>query len=215
MVHEGVGHPGWGSPVPPAAEAQALARNLLSHEGTRLRHVLTAGVVAARVAVLFEPEEADLLVAAATLHDIGYSMKIAHSGFHPVDGATFLRASGYSEHLARLVAHHSYAIMIADHRGRRTLEQEFPGEDSLLLDALAYADMHSAPDGRIIPAERRLADIARRHVSASEGARARQLRAAIERVETALSQAHAAVLDPFTAARQPGALRHFEGWRSA
>ena len=52
---------------------KALARDLLATEGTRLQHVRTAGLVATRLSVLFEPEEAQLLIAAATLHDIGYS----------------------------------------------------------------------------------------------------------------------------------------------
>jgi HD superfamily phosphodiesterase len=33
----------------------------------------------------------DLLEAAAWLHDIGYSPEIAVSGFHPLDGARYLR----------------------------------------------------------------------------------------------------------------------------
>ena len=186
MVEEARGQPGKGAHVPSPMEAQALARDLLAWEGTRLLHVRTAGAVAARVAVLFEGEEAALLVAAATLHDIGYSPRIAHTGFHPYDGAMFLRSEGYSDRLARLVAHHSLAIMTADERSAEALTRTFSREDGLLADALAYADMHSAPDGRIIPVERRLADIAARHGDRPEDERAEHLRAAIRRVAAAL-----------------------------
>jgi hypothetical protein len=127
-----------------------------------------------------------LLVAAATLHDIGYSQRIAHTGFHPLDGGVFLRAQGYPERLARLVANHSLAVLTADEHGIHDLVEQFPREEGLLADALAYADMHSAPDGRIIPVERRLADIARRHDDRVEGTRTGQLRAAMARVGAAL-----------------------------
>jgi hypothetical protein len=167
-------------------QAQTLARELLVGEGTRLQHVRTAGLVAARLSVLFDPEDAQLLITAATLHDIGYSARIAHTGFHPLDGGAFLRAQGYPERLACLVAHHSLAMMTAPAHGIRDLSERFPREDGLLADALAYADMHSAPDGRLIPAERRLADIARRHPDRADADRAQHLRAAIARVGAAL-----------------------------
>ena len=172
--------------LPTPGQALALARELLAGEGTRLAHVRTAGLVATRLSVLFDPEDAQLLIVAATLHDIGYSTRIAHTGFHPLDGGAFLRAQGYPERLARLVAHHSLAFMTAPAHGIGDLADRFPREDSLLADALAYADMHSAPDGRQITAERRLADIARRHPDRAATDRAHQLRAAIARVGAAL-----------------------------
>ncbi|HSO03553.1 MAG TPA: HD domain-containing protein [Candidatus Limnocylindrales bacterium] len=172
--------------LPPLTEVEALSRELLGSEGTRLAHVRTAGFVASRLAVLFDPEEAELLVAAATLHDIGYSPRIAHTGFHPLDGGVFLRAEGYPDRLARLVANHSLAVLTADEHGIHNLVEQFPREDGLLPDALAYADMHSAPDGQIIPVERRLADITRRHDDRVGGTRAGQLRAAMTRVGAAL-----------------------------
>ena len=35
------------------------------------------------------PEDADLLSAAAVLHDVGYAPRLAGTGFHPLDGARF------------------------------------------------------------------------------------------------------------------------------
>lgn len=183
-----------GAQVPPRAQFEDLARDLLAGEGTRLLHVRTAGFVATRLSVLFDPEDAELLIAAATLHDIGYSARIAHTGFHPLDGGTFLRAQGYPERLARLVAHHSLAIMTAPAQAIHDLAERFPREDGLLADALAYADMHSAPDGQPINPERRLADIARRHPDREHAERADQLRTAITRVSTALF--HVGLADP-------------------
>src|SRR5258708_15120617 len=69
----------------------------------------------------------ELVVAAAWLHDIGYSPRIASTGFHPLDGARFLRTARHaSDMVCRLVAHHSRAISEADIRGLgATLSSEF------------------------------------------------------------------------------------------
>lgn len=171
--------------VPGSGEAQAISRELLDGVGTRLQHVCTAGRVAARLAVLFEAEEAALLVAAATLHDIGYSPRIARTGFHPLDGAEYLASEGFNPRLAALVAHHSMATLTAGSQPEE-MEDRFPREESLLVDALVYADMHSAPDGRLIPAEHRLADIAARHSNPLVATRAALLRASMARVDAAL-----------------------------
>jgi hypothetical protein len=181
-----------GLPLPTVGQAQELARDLLGDQGTRLAHVRTAGAVAGRLAILFAPADAQLLVVAATLHDIGYSPRIARTGFHPLDGALFLVAEGYPQRLASLVAHHSLAAMTADAHGIRDLEERFPRPQGLLADSLAYADMHSAPDGRVVPVEHRLADIGSRHDDPAEQVRARQLRLAIARIGSALLAAYEA-----------------------
>ncbi len=189
--------------VPTRAEAEAIARELLGAEGTRLAHVHTAGSMAARLGVLFGEDEAALLVAAATLHDVGYAPQIAKTGFHPLDGALFLRSIGMSERLCSLVAHHSEADMLATQQGVLDLDEQFPRERSLLADALVYADMHSAPDGQMIRAEHRLADISRRRPDPVEAVRAARLRAAMARVGAAL-QAHEQQVGPGTAVVVPG-----------
>ena len=164
----------------------AVSRDLLGDQGTRWPHVQAAGQVADTLAVLFHPREAELLVAAATLHDVGYAPQIAHTGFHPLDGALLLRALGYPPRLVGLVAHHSQAVILAHDHGINDLVERFPREDSLLADALVYSDMHSSPEGTIIDAQTRLADIARRHATPSVSTRAALLRRSIERVERAL-----------------------------
>ncbi|MGB8019613.1 MAG: HD domain-containing protein [Candidatus Nanopelagicales bacterium] len=167
-------------------QAEVVSRELLGDVGTKLAHVQTAARVAGHLSVLFDPTEAELLVAAATLHDIGYSPRIARTGFHPLDGAVFLRAEGFNDRLAALVAHHSWAVLTAGLHGIDDLAEQFPPEHSLLADALVYADMHSAPDGRMIPAGQRLADIALRHPQEGSAERALMLRAAMARVGAAL-----------------------------
>jgi hypothetical protein len=203
------------SAVPTRAEAEAIARDLLGDEGTRLAHVCTAGSMAARLGVLFDADEAALLVAAATLHDVGYAPRIAQTGFHPLDGALYLRSIGLPERLCSLVAHHSEADMLATQHGVLDLDAQFPRERSLLADALVYADMHSAPDGQMIRAEHRLADISRRRPDPVEAVRAARLRTAMARVGAAL-QAHAEQVAAGTPVLIPGP-RDWQGddwWRA-
>jgi hypothetical protein len=106
--------------------------------------------------------EFDVLVAACYLHDVGYAPALAHTGFHPLDGASFLRWVG-RERLSSFVAHHSGAGREAEERGLLDQLETFPRERSLLADALTYCDLTTAPDGTPISAEARLADIAARY----------------------------------------------------
>lgn len=93
--------------------------------------------------------DAGLLEAAAVLHDVGYSPSIATTGFHPLDGARFLRdQESFDERVVRLVAHHSCALLEAEERGLRDeLAGEFAMEQPALVDALIFCDMTTTPYG--------------------------------------------------------------------
>ncbi|WP_270889236.1 HD domain-containing protein [Pedococcus sp. 5OH_020] len=119
--------------------------------------------VAARAASLpFVGADHERLVAAAYLHDIGYSRDLAHTGFHPIDGARFLRSVG-EEDLARLVAHHTNARYEAQLRGFQGYEAEFPYEGTILDTALTFCDLTTSPDGRPVSLEERVIEIVRRY----------------------------------------------------
>jgi hypothetical protein len=105
-------------------------------------------------------DERDELVAAAWLHDIGYSEEIGLTRFHPLDGARYLRDAGWAPVIVNLVAHHSGARFEAVERGLAdTLLAEFPFEDSPLLDALVTADLTTGPAGQPITYEERVGEI--------------------------------------------------------
>jgi hypothetical protein len=110
-------------------------------------------------------DRADLLEAAAWLHDIGYSPAIDVTGFHPLDGARYLRdALRADEEICRLVAHHSCAILEAEQRGLATeLADEFPMADASLRDALTYCDITTSPDGLPVTVAGRIAEIRQRY----------------------------------------------------
>jgi hypothetical protein len=148
-----------------AAWAEELARKLL--EGPlprRWAHVQGVAARARRIAGILG-EDADLLEAAAWLHDIGYSPEPADTGFHPLDGARYLRDVQHAdERLCRLVAHHTCAIIEAEERGlAEALSNEFEPLGPLLTNALTYCDMTTSPDGEPVLADQRLAEIHSRY----------------------------------------------------
>src|SRR6266849_1825994 len=127
--------------------AAEVARNLLEVPLPR-RWAHVQGVAAqARSLAPILGDDADLLEAAAWLHDIGYSPELADTGFHPLDGARYLRDVQHADPiLFRLVANHSCAILEAEERGLAdALSREFLAPDAVLSDALAYCDMTTPP----------------------------------------------------------------------
>jgi hypothetical protein len=153
---------------PLAAWAQDLARTLLADAlGRRWAHVQG---VAARARSL-EPSlgaDADLIEAAAWLHDIGYLPELAHTGLHGLDGARYLRDVQHAGLLlCRLVAYHSCSIIEAEERGlAHVLTREFAPPPRPLADALTFCDMTTSPDGDQVQVTRRLAEIHDRYGSA-------------------------------------------------
>ncbi|RAY16735.1 phosphohydrolase [Actinomadura craniellae] len=148
-----------------AAWASEIARAVLEGPLPR-RWAHTQGV--ARQARTLAPilgAGADLLEAAAWLHDIGYAPALVGTGFHPLDGARYLRdVHRADEILCRLVANHSCALIEAEQRGLGAeLAREFPLVDGPLKEALIYCDMTTTPDGRLIEVGARLAEIRERY----------------------------------------------------
>src|SRR5690348_14115551 len=145
--------------------AQQLARAFLKEPLPR-RWAHVQGVAArARGLAPVLGADADLLDAAAWLHDIGYTPDLAFTGMHALDGARYLRDAQYADAmLCRLVAHHSCAIIEAGERGlAEVLALEFEPAPDALSSALTYCDMTTSPDGDPVPAERRLAEIRDRY----------------------------------------------------
>jgi predicted hydrolase (HD superfamily) len=106
----------------------------------------------------------DDLVAAAWLHDIGYAPDLAETGFHPLDGARYLRREGVDEQVVSLVAYHSCALIEAEVRGLGAeLRAEFSPAGSLLSEALLYCDMTTGPDGDYVRPADRLVEIRGRY----------------------------------------------------
>ncbi|MEU8804781.1 HD domain-containing protein [Spirillospora sp. NPDC048819] len=148
-----------------AAWARDLARKHLESPLPR-RWAHTQGV--ARQARTLAPilgNQADLLEAAAWLHDIGYTPDLVNTGFHPLDGARHLRDTHQADtHLCRLVAHHSCALIEARKRDLATeLVIEFLSEPPDLHEHLTYCDMTTSPIGEHLSVYDRLTEILARY----------------------------------------------------
>ena len=142
--------------------ATAQAERLIAPLGDRWTHVQAVADKARGLAAVLSAEDADLLVAAALLHDVGYAPALNRLGFHAVDGARFLRAQG-QERLARLVAHHSGARFEAQERDLVDELAAFPVEDGQVMDALTFADMTTGPAGQPMTLDQRIEEVQRRY----------------------------------------------------
>lgn len=160
----------------------------------RWAHVQGVGRRARVVAPLFSVDDCELLVGAALLHDIGYAPDLVAIGFHPLDGARYLRGVGGPDLLVTLVAHHSCAMLEAELRGLSDELAEFEDEKTALRDALWWADMTTTPDGAETTVAERVAEIQSRYgpddlVSRFIRRAGDDLNAAVERTERRLEAA--------------------------
>lgn len=136
----------------------------------------------------------ELVVATGYLHDIGYAESLLDTGFHPIDGARYLRSLGYDDRAVNLVAHHSCARFEAKFRDlERVLVDEFPYDQSLPHDELCFCDMTTSPDGELVTAQARLAEVRNRYgpdsiVHRSVDLAEDELLAAVRRVEASIAQ---------------------------
>jgi hypothetical protein len=179
-------------------DARELCRALLEVEQPRRwAHVQGVARQAAKIGHVLSDHGA-MVESAAWLHDIGYAAPLVGSGFHPLDGARYLRDSAFGVRpLWTLVAHHTCALIEADERGiGDALAAEFPLKDvdSLAVAALTYCDMTTGPDGHPVDVEQRMEEILTRYpadhvVHRSISRAAAGLRAQVEQVSAILGTA--------------------------
>jgi putative nucleotidyltransferase with HDIG domain len=148
-------------------DARELCRSLLESElPRRWAHCQGVARQASRISHALGDHGA-VVEPAAWLHDIGYAAPLAHTGFHALDGARYLRDSGVSSRpLWTLVAHHTCAIIEAEERGLDAeLSAEFPISDVewTALAALTYCDLTTGPDGQLVDVEQRITEILSRY----------------------------------------------------
>jgi putative nucleotidyltransferase with HDIG domain len=181
------------TPTRRIVDARDLAQVLLAGMPERWRHTIGVARRAETLTGTLETEaDAETLVAAAWLHDIGYAEALRDTGFHPLDGARHLLGLGWPMRIAALVAHHSEARCVARVRGLADDLAAFTREETAVADALTYADQTVGPDGRAMDVEHRLRDMLHRHGPDSPNAtahphRAPLLHATAQRVERRLA----------------------------
>jgi HD domain len=148
----------WGGQLARALLQEALPRRWAHVQGVAARARGLTPVLGA---------DADLLEAAAWLHDIGYAPDLAATGLQQLNGARYLRdAQNADAMLCRLVAHHSCAIIEAAERGLAdVLSSEFDPAPDVLASVLTCCDMSTSPDGQPVQVDRRLTEIHDRYGS--------------------------------------------------
>ena len=139
-----------------------MAESCLGESGDRWLHIQSVANLAGQLRDM-DMGVSDAVVAAAWLHDVGYAPELVESGFHPLDGARWLRTQGVPEGVVALVAYHSGACFEAEERGLVAELSTFPEPDPEQLDALNLADMTVGPKGERVPVATRLGEILSRY----------------------------------------------------
>lgn len=141
-----------------------VARDCLTEQlPRRWRHVQAVAERAEVLSFSLGADDGEQLAAAAWLHDVGYAPSVAETGFHPLDGARYLRKLGCPERVCNLVAFHSCAFAEAEVLGLVDGLREFSDGPSLLRDLLWYLDMTTGPDGQCMTFAERMKEIRGRY----------------------------------------------------
>ena len=127
--------------------ARRLAHARLTPLPRRWAHTIGVAAAAQQLSRDLAPAGRVAVTAAAWLHDIGYAPTLVDTGFHPLDGARFLRHAGFHPVVVSLVAHHTGADSEAYERGLFAELGEFPYVLRPVLDVLTTADLTTSPDG--------------------------------------------------------------------
>lgn len=152
--------------------ARRIAEELLAEKlPRRWSHSIGVAAAAADLAEILAPESADTIVAAAWLHDIGYAPDLISTGFHPLDGATYLATNtapggDMPAEVIRLVAHHTGAAFEARERGLHDALVSYPAPADALLAILSCADLCTGPDGIPVDPGARIAEVLTRYPAA-------------------------------------------------
>jgi len=159
--------------------ARRLSRSLLAELPDRWEHTQGVAARADELAVALGLDEMsrERLVAAAWLHDVGYSRELQRTGFHPLDGARHLWGGSWPGEIVGLVAQHSGAWFVAEVRGlgARLAVHRVARQDPL-LDLLTYADQTVGLGGVPMTVEERIEEAYRRRGPDSPSGRAYPVR---------------------------------------
>lgn len=135
----------------------------------RLSHLAAVAARCEALTVTVDDAHVDALVAAAWLHDIGYLEDLSQTGFHPLDGARYLRAADWPDPVCNLVAHHSGSRFVARVRALEAELAAFVFTENAASDVLTAADNTAAQDGTFVAVSDRLAEKRHRHRADAAG----------------------------------------------
>lgn len=84
-------------------------------------------------------------------------------GFHPLDGARWLRDQGWPDQVTQLVAWHTHAEKEAELLGVPPYDAEFARPPAFVAAVLTWADLTSSPEGAVCDPSGRLEEILERY----------------------------------------------------
>lgn len=149
--------------------ARQIAAGLLAEAlPRRWSHTVAVAAAASALAGALAPEDADAIVCAAWLHDVGYAPDLIDTGFHPLDGAAYLAVDMAGKRripaeVVALVAHHTGAAFEARERGLQDTLAGYSEPDEARLAILSCADLCTGPDGASIDPADRITEILARY----------------------------------------------------
>ena len=122
-----------------------------------------------------------------------YAPQLRETGFHPLDGAGYLRSIGWSQAICNLVAHHSEGRFVASVQDLDKQLARYRFSEDAVSDALTVADQTTGLFGEPVTVEQRMSNMLRRHGPDSANALAHpdrepHLRAAAARVTERLER---------------------------
>ena len=178
--------------------AMGLAEEMLASElPRRWAHALGAVRRARSVSGLTEAD-ADLLVSAVALHDIGFSRRLGlePSGFQLYDSVRYLESIDAPWRLICLVANHANARVEGELRGLGEQIACYEDERTPVRDALWYSCLTAGPDGQPMNFDDRVEEwLVRYSTDPVMGTFTKlslsELRAAIDRVEATIESGDA------------------------
>lgn len=144
-----------------SAACSLAGEYLKAQQPQRWAHTVMVAAEAHRLAQLLLPDQADVVHAAAWLHDIGYAQPLVATGFHPLDGAALVRRIGFPQPVAELVAHHTGAETEAAQRGLASELAEYERPPQPWLSVVSCADLCTGPRGEVLEPAARVGDILR------------------------------------------------------
>lgn len=128
----------------------------------RWQHSLGVLRVARRIAPGLG-DRAELLAAAAILHDVGYAPEAIDTHQHMIDGGRFLRSRGVDDRICVTVAHHTSSPWEARELGLDGALGDFVVSEPELIDAITYCDLSAGPTGNDVHPSDRLDEVLARY----------------------------------------------------
>ncbi len=150
-----------------ANKAREILHRDLKEYPNRIKHCERIGNLAYKAALKIKRNNPNLDVnpykamVLGLLHDIGYSKKYVHTGFHQIDGAAAFRKLGLGDLCNEILSHSSSF----EEAKLRKIKRKIPFPETIEGKLLTFYDSQVLQGGRKVSFEKRIKDIIERYSS--------------------------------------------------